>query len=157
MCGIIAELLHSPPGTLSSWTRCYRPILSPAVLGDGLFPASEFPRLDPALAEVTPERIAELIDEIKLSADKLAKDRTSRGDVKLLSRTLRELRYAFKVFAPYRTYRKVTIFGSARTLPDQPAYQAGGRVRPADGRASLDGRDRRRGRHHGGRARRSGP
>ena len=75
------------------------------------------------MAEVTPDRIAELIDEIKLSADKLAKDHTSRGDVKLLSRTLRELRYAFKVFAPYRTYRKVTIFGSARTPPQQPAYQ----------------------------------
>ncbi len=97
---------------------------SPPEFGEGLHPTSELLRLDPALAEVTPERIAELIDEIKLSADKLAKDRTSRGDVKLLSRTLRELRYAFKVFAPYRTYRKVTIFGSARTLPHQPSYQA---------------------------------
>ena len=85
--------------------------------------SSELPRLDPTVSEVTPERIAELIDEIKLSADKLAKDRTSRGDVKLLSRTLRELRDAFKVFAPYRTYRKVTIFGSARTPPHKPAYQ----------------------------------
>ncbi len=96
---------------------------SPTVLGDGLHPTTEFPRLDPALAEATPERTAELIDEIKQSADKLAKDRTSRGDVKLLSRTLRELRYAFKVFAPYRTCRKVTIFGSARTLPHHPSYQ----------------------------------
>ena len=95
---------------------------SSIVLGNGLNSSTELPRLDPALSEVTPERIAELVDEIKLSADKLAKDRTSRGDVKLLSRTLRELRYAFKVFAPYRTYRKVTIFGSARTQPHQPAY-----------------------------------
>jgi hypothetical protein len=94
------------------------------VQGDGARSNTELPRLDPALAEVTPERTAELIDEIKQSADKLAKDRTSRGDVKLLSRTLRELRYAFKVFAPYRTCRKVTIFGSARTLPHQPAFKA---------------------------------
>jgi uncharacterized protein (TIGR00730 family) len=86
-------------------------------------PEAELPRLDPAVTEPTPDRIAELIDEIKLSADKLAKDRASRGDVKLLSRTLRELRYAFKVFSPYRTFRKVTIFGSARTKPDHPAYQ----------------------------------
>jgi uncharacterized protein (TIGR00730 family) len=43
--------------------------------------------------------------------------------LKILSRTLRELRYAFKVFTPYRMRRKVTVFGSARTLPDQPAYQ----------------------------------
>ncbi len=86
--------------------------------------STEFTRIDPALAEIAPERIAELVDEIKQSADKLATDHTSRGDVKLLSRTLRELRYAFKVFSPYRTRRKVTVFGSARTLPHQPAYQA---------------------------------
>ena len=48
---------------------------------------------------------------------------TSRGDLKILSRTLRELRYAFKVFSPYRRSRKVTVFGSARTPPDEPAYQ----------------------------------
>ncbi len=70
-----------------------------------------------------PKRIAELIQTIKESADKLADDHTSRGDLKIISRTLRELRYAFKVFSPYRHSRKVTMFGSARTLPDQPAYQ----------------------------------
>jgi len=71
----------------------------------------------------TPQRISELIETIKESADKLAHDGTSRGDLKILSRTLRELRYAFKVFSPYRRSRKVTVFGSARTAPDQPAYQ----------------------------------
>lgn len=70
-----------------------------------------------------PKRIAELIAMIKESADKLAGDRTSRGDLKIISRTLRELRYAFKTFAPYRHYRKVTVFGSARTGADQPAYK----------------------------------
>jgi len=70
-----------------------------------------------------PQRIAELIETIKQSADKLASDRTSRGDLKLLSRTLLELRYAFKVFAPYRHTRKVTVFGSARTPAGQPAYE----------------------------------
>lgn len=67
--------------------------------------------------------IDDLIQTIKESADKLAADGSSRGDLKLLSRALRELRYAFKVFAPYRRRRKVTIFGSARTLPDEPTYQ----------------------------------
>jgi uncharacterized protein (TIGR00730 family) len=68
-------------------------------------------------------RIVDLIEDIKHSADRLAVDRTSRGDMKLLSRTMRELRYAFKVFAPFRWRRKVTVFGSARTRPDEPAYQ----------------------------------
>lgn len=68
-------------------------------------------------------RIADLIDRIRDSADKLEADNTSRGDLKLLSRALRELRYAFKVFTPYRAKSKVTVFGSARTQSDHPAYQ----------------------------------
>ena len=70
-----------------------------------------------------PKRIATLIAKIKESADKLASDRTSRGDLKILSRALRELRYAFKVFTPYRRARKVTVFGSARTPQEDPCYE----------------------------------
>lgn len=65
---------------------------------------------------------ADLIEEIKETADKLARDGATRGDLKILSRALKELRYAFKVFTPYRRQRKVTVFGSARTPPDHPAY-----------------------------------
>lgn len=65
----------------------------------------------------------DLVQTIREYADKLSRDGTTRGDLKILSRTLRELRYAFKVFSPYRARRKVTIFGSARTLPDAPTYQ----------------------------------
>ncbi|MEZ6124411.1 MAG: TIGR00730 family Rossman fold protein [Planctomycetaceae bacterium] len=65
---------------------------------------------------------AELIEEIKATADKLQADGATRGDLKILSRALRELRYAFKVFTPYRRNRKVTVFGSARTLPDAPEW-----------------------------------
>jgi uncharacterized protein (TIGR00730 family) len=67
---------------------------------------------------------SELIDELKQTADKLQRDGATRGDLKILSRALKELRYAFKVFAPYRRHRKVTVFGSARTLPDHPCWKA---------------------------------
>ena len=46
--------------------------------------------------------VADLVQTIKETADKLAAEGTTRGDIKILSRTLRELRYAFKVFSPYR-------------------------------------------------------
>ena len=65
----------------------------------------------------------DLIQSIKDTADKLAQDGTSRGDLKIVSRALRELRYAFSVFAPYRRLRKASIFGSARTPSDHPAYR----------------------------------
>ncbi len=62
--------------------------------------------------------------QIKETADKLLRDKAGRGDVKLLATALRELRYCFKVFGGYRGRRKVTVFGSARTRRDHPAYQA---------------------------------
>ena len=45
------------------------------------------------------------------------------GDVRVIQTALRELRYAFRLFAPYARVRKVTIFGSARTQSDQVEYQ----------------------------------
>jgi uncharacterized protein (TIGR00730 family) len=70
-----------------------------------------------------PTGSARLIDEIKETADKLARDGATRGDLKIISRALKELRYAFKVFTPYRRQRKVTVFGSARLKADHFIYQ----------------------------------
>ncbi|MCH8922092.1 MAG: TIGR00730 family Rossman fold protein [Planctomycetes bacterium] len=79
--------------------------------------------IDPAATKPPGEsRNADLIATIKESADKLADDNTTRGDLKILSRAIRELRYAFKVFKPYRSRPKVTVFGSARTAEGHPCY-----------------------------------
>jgi uncharacterized protein (TIGR00730 family) len=64
------------------------------------------------------------IQQIKETADKLARDNASRGDIKLIASANRELRYAFKVFNKLRDRRKVTVFGSARTKPHEESYQA---------------------------------
>ena len=45
--------------------------------------------------EQSQERIDDLILRIRNSAQRLADDHPARGDMKILSRTLRELRYAF--------------------------------------------------------------
>ncbi|MGI6420092.1 MAG: TIGR00730 family Rossman fold protein [Thermoguttaceae bacterium] len=74
-------------------------------------------------AAVPGRYVADLIAAIHDSADKLARGHTSRGDLKILSRTLRELRYAFKVFAPYRRKRKVAVFGSARTKAGDACFK----------------------------------
>jgi len=65
----------------------------------------------------------ELIAEMMQAVLKLTRDETSRGDLKILNRALRELRYAFRVFAPYRGIRKVSIFGSTRVQEEDPYYQ----------------------------------
>ena len=68
--------------------------------------------------------IEQLVQQLKETADKLVRDGANRGDVKMLSTALKELRYCFKVFSPYRHRRKVTVFGSARLPPSDGAYQA---------------------------------
>jgi uncharacterized protein (TIGR00730 family) len=80
------------------------------------------------------QRIVEILDaagastnrdqlfEILVTAVRLARDDTDRLDLKITNAALKELRYSFKVFAPYKDVPKVTMFGSARTLPDDPLY-----------------------------------
>ncbi len=66
----------------------------------------------------------DLFQDMLVTVCRLANDGTDRGSVKLLHKALAELRYAFKVFAPYKEVRKISIFGSSRTATDDPDYQA---------------------------------
>ncbi len=63
-----------------------------------------------------------LIKEMLMTVIRLKDAPLDTLDLKILNRTLRELRYAFKVFGQYRDRRKVSIFGSARTQPGDPNY-----------------------------------
>jgi uncharacterized protein (TIGR00730 family) len=92
---------------------------------------AEKPPVDPELQR----RIYELIDykggganrdnvaDIIESALRILTDVEDRGDVKVIQTAIRELRYSFRLFAPYSTVRKVTIFGSARTQSTKMEYQ----------------------------------
>src|SRR5213596_2332638 len=66
---------------------------------------------------------SDLVADVVENALKLLHDVEDRGDVRVIQTALRELRYAFKLFAPYAATRKVTIFGSARTLPNKTEYK----------------------------------
>ncbi len=44
-------------------------------------------------------------------------------DIKILNRAVKELRHAFSVFRGYHGRQKISVFGSARTPPDDPNYQ----------------------------------
>lgn len=65
---------------------------------------------------------AEVADIIE-NALKILSDVKDNGDVRVIQTAIRELRYAFRIFAPYAHKRKVTIFGSARTAPSKSEYQ----------------------------------
>src|SRR5213082_1296216 len=62
----------------------------------------------------------ELIEEMIVTALKMARDEMGVADLKLINRSLKEMRYAAKVFARYSQFRKVVVFGSARVSSDAP-------------------------------------
>src|SRR5262249_43911739 len=55
-----------------------------------------------------------------VTALKMARDEMSVADLKLINRSLKEMRNAAKIFAHYSQFRKVVVFGSARTTADAP-------------------------------------
>ena len=63
------------------------------------------------------------VADIVENALKLLTDVQDTGDVRVIQTALRELRYAFRLFAPYAGIRKVSIFGSARTQPESLEYR----------------------------------
>ena len=66
---------------------------------------------------------ADLIEEMLTTVVKLGLENDERGDLKLINMALKELRYASKIFIPYRDQRKVVIFGSARTRKNSDEYK----------------------------------
>ena len=65
---------------------------------------------------------ADMVADIIENGLKLLHDVEDRGDVRVIQTAIRELRYAFRLFAPHAHVPKVTIFGSARTQPTKQEY-----------------------------------
>ncbi|SHJ32202.1 hypothetical protein SAMN02745181_1759 [Rubritalea squalenifaciens DSM 18772] len=64
-----------------------------------------------------------LLAEMMVTAVRLSRGAVSTGDFKMMNRALKEMRIATEVFYPYRDIKKVAVFGSARTLPEEEEYQ----------------------------------
>ncbi len=58
----------------------------------------------------------------------LIADEPDTLDLKIATAALAEMRDAYAMFKPYRDERKVSIFGSARTRPDEPLYDQARRL-----------------------------
>jgi len=72
-------------------------------------------------AAYCPDR--DVLADLMVAITRVARDGAGRGDLKLLTNSFKELRYAFKVFAPFHDIRKVSVFGSARTSSGHPEFQ----------------------------------
>jgi uncharacterized protein (TIGR00730 family) len=93
-------------------------------------------RIDALLEQLrVPASTWRLYGEMLTAVLKMLEDGAGVADLKITAAALKEMRYGYKVFAPYRHVRKVTVFGSARTSADhavsRQAYEFGKRM--ADG------------------------
>lgn len=64
-----------------------------------------------------------LLAEMISTAVGIARGVTDHGDFKLANRALKEMKWSSEVFQPFRGQRKVALFGSARTKPEEKEYQ----------------------------------
>ena len=67
-----------------------------------------------------PESSWRLYSEMLITVLKMFEDGAGVVDLKITSAALKEMRYGVKVFAPWRSVPKVTVFGSARTPAEHP-------------------------------------
>ncbi len=85
------------------------------------------PDIDPIIDELLGAAggitLRPFVREMILSALKAGQESDYPADLKMISNTMKEMRYTYKVFAPYRDRKKVTIFGSARIEAQEPIYQ----------------------------------
>ena len=90
--------------------------------------------MEPDVADESASRASDIVDQLGVSENvRLAEalvsealglitDQPDTLDLKIATAALTEMRDAYSVFAPYKGERKVSIFGSARTRPDDPLY-----------------------------------
>lgn len=66
----------------------------------------------------------ELVTQMIQTSLKLMIEGHDTGQLKLITRALKEMRHAYRVFNKYGGTRRISIFGSARTPEEHPDYQA---------------------------------
>ena len=64
-----------------------------------------------------------VVREMILASMKAGQEDDGGVDLKLMTTSLKEMRYTAKIFRNYRNIKKVTVFGSARTRHSEPIYK----------------------------------
>ena len=80
-------------------------------------------KIDELLDELRPSEHLDLLREIFVTGVKLGQESSSRLDLKILRTSIKEMRYALKVFSRYRHIPKISIFGSSRCPVQSPEFQ----------------------------------
>lgn len=77
-----------------------------------------------ALSGADPETmLGDLIGQIIYASLKMGVEGYDMGQIKLMTRSFKEMRYAYRIFNEHRQKKCISIFGSARTAENHPDYQ----------------------------------
>jgi uncharacterized protein (TIGR00730 family) len=66
---------------------------------------------------------ADLVEQMIYTSVRMINEGFDRGQLKLMARVFKEMKYAYQVFNKHRLGRSVSIFGSARTPESHPDYE----------------------------------
>lgn len=80
-------------------------------------------RIQALASEISGEENSCLLAEMFTTAVCIARGRVDEPEFRMMNRVLKEMRISEEVFHPYRNCRKIAIYGSARTLPEEAEYQ----------------------------------
>tara|TARA_B100000315_G_scaffold115302_1_gene105839 strand:+ start:5749 stop:6780 length:1032 start_codon:yes stop_codon:yes gene_type:complete len=87
---------------------------------------TNIPEIDDKISSLVNNHFAsgnsDILRQMFTAVAKAGLESSDTGEMKLLNRNIKELRYAFRVFSEYRDVRKVAIFGSSRTRKNQTEY-----------------------------------
>lgn len=67
---------------------------------------------------------SELVTQLIQNSLRLLSEGHDTGQLKLITRAMKEMRYAYRIFNQYKGTQRVSIFGSARTPENHPDYIA---------------------------------
>lgn len=73
--------------------------------------------------DFSPTSVESLYQEMILNIGQLRAEKLDVLEIRLLNTAFKELRYALKIFKPYRTIPKAAVFGSARTPLDHASFK----------------------------------
>ncbi len=74
--------------------------------------------------DVEDPELRSYVRQIMVTGGKLSRDDAGSLEMKLITNSLKEIRYAFQVFQKYEDRDKISVFGSARSKPEDPVYQS---------------------------------
>lgn len=66
---------------------------------------------------------SDLVSQLIHNSLKMLSEGHDIGQLKLITRAMKEMRYAYRIFNQYGGARRISIFGSARTPEEHPDYQ----------------------------------